>query len=58
VELLPDDARGAIDVWPNDASPQSLGFMGHLTFDEPIALAMLSDWLDNRLDAAGLEAPA
>ena len=56
--LLPGDARGAIDVGPNDASPQSHGFMGHLTFDEPIALAMLSDWLDNRLTAAGLEAPA
>lgn len=52
--LIPADGRGAIGVWPNDASPETLGFMGHLTFDEPIALALLDEWLDDRLSAAGL----
>ncbi|MGI9579176.1 MAG: hypothetical protein ACR2OH_13325 [Microthrixaceae bacterium] len=51
------NGRGAIDVWPQDASAETFGFMGHLTFDEPIAINLLSDWLDNRLSAAGV-APA
>ena len=53
--VVPPDGRGTISVWPNDASPQSFGLMGHLSFDEPIALQLLSDWLDNRLEAAGFD---
>jgi hypothetical protein len=51
---LPGDGRGFLEVWAKRASPQTLGFMGHITFSEPEAEQLLDEWLVQRLRAAGI----
>lgn len=53
-DAIPADGRGAAQVFNARSSPETMGFLGHLSFLEPRAETLLVAWLRNRLTALGL----
>ena len=51
---IPQDGRGAVQVYPLHSSAETAGFMAHLSFSESEAITALDAWLVNRLEAMGL----
>jgi hypothetical protein len=57
VEGVPDDGRGAVQVWAMNSSTELLPFLAHVSFAEPEAQRWLEAWLVNRLSALGVASP-
>ena len=51
---IPADGRGVAQVYNVHSSPDTMGFLGHVSFLEPQAETQLVAWLRNRLAAMGL----
>jgi len=51
---VPADGRGFRQVYPLDSSPEFRGFGAHLSFGSTAGDRSYSEWIDNRLRAAGL----
>ena len=54
---IPADGRGAAQIYNVHSSPDTIAFLGHVSFLEPQAEVQLTAWLRNRLLGHGTAAP-